>query len=183
MTPDQVFENEVLPVLPSLRGVARRYGDADDLLQETCLRALQARHRYRPGSHPRAWLYRILVNVAVSEHRRLSRERRATARLAEVSPRGRENPVGQKVDLHAALARLPAADRQMVEHADVEGLRYLEIADELACPVGTVMSRLHRARARLRGLLQEETPPARRPRRARAKTGARRPAGAARGTG
>src|SRR5258706_8019753 len=84
----QAFYEELLPHRDALRRTARRLRlrDADDLVQETYLRALAARQRYRSGSNAGAWLHRIMVNAALSEHRRSGRERRMAARYA-VEPR------------------------------------------------------------------------------------------------
>ncbi len=149
------FVAEVLPHLKSLRAAATRLGlDADDLVQETYVRALSAHASYRAGSNARAWLQRILVNVAMSEHRKRARDRRLQARVAALPPP--ESAAVEaaapepEVDVQAALGALGPRDRRVVELADVEGLRYRDVARILGCPVGTVMSRLHRARRRLR---------------------------------
>jgi RNA polymerase sigma-70 factor (ECF subfamily) len=151
------FADEMLPHRDSLHGIARRLGgDPDDLVQETLLRAFQARASYRRGSNARAWLHRILINVAMTEHRRTARDRRLALRVAaepepelEPSPEAAQ-PEERQVALAAALATLPIADRRVVELADFDELRYRDIARVLDCPVGTVMSRLHRARKKLR---------------------------------
>jgi RNA polymerase sigma-70 factor (ECF subfamily) len=148
------FLAEVLPHRESLRRTARRLRlrDADDLVQETYLRALAARHRYRSGSNAGAWLHRIMVNAALSEHRHGARERRMTARYA-VEPRPADidsEPMPGLELLDEALATLPAHERTVVELTELRGLRYREAARELNCPIGTVMSRLHRARQHLR---------------------------------
>src|SRR5207249_1644280 len=147
------FLAEVLPHREALRRTARRLRlrDIDDLVQETYLRALAARHRYRSGSNAGAWLHRILVNAALSEHRRSGRERRMTARYAvePVAPETSE-PMPGLERLDEALATLPAHERSVVELTELRGLRYRDAARELGCPIGTVMSRLHRARAHLR---------------------------------
>jgi RNA polymerase sigma-70 factor (ECF subfamily) len=151
------FVAEVLPHEAALRRLARRLGgDGDDLVQETWLRALTARHSYRPGSNARGWLCRILVNVAISEQRRQARDRRLQARvLAQPQLRMVTAPeplplTVERGDLRAALSLLPASERRVIELADLDGLRYRDIARALDCPIGTVMSRLHRARRRLR---------------------------------
>jgi len=150
----EVFLAEVMPHLDALHAAAAHLGlDADDLVQETYLRAIAAWRTYRPGSNARGWLHRILTNVAMTEHRRRARDRRLAARVAaEPSPDAviEIEPRGPDVDVHAALAALEPRDRRVVELADVEGLRYRDVARILGCPVGTVMSRLHRARRRLR---------------------------------
>jgi RNA polymerase sigma-70 factor, ECF subfamily len=154
------FFAEVLPHRESLRRTARRLRlrDADDLVQETYLRALAARHHYRSGSNAGAWLHRIMVNAALSEHRRSARERRMAARYAcEPLPADESSsePMPGLELLDDALAELPAHERTVVELTELRGLRYREAARELNCPIGTVMSRLHRARAHLRKKLGE----------------------------
>jgi RNA polymerase sigma-70 factor (ECF subfamily) len=150
-----VFVTELMPHLDELQRVARRLGDPDDLIQQTALQALVASHQYRRGSNPRAWLYRILVNVAMTEHRGRARARRLFERLEREQPAEAEDPVDaeQARAVRSALERLRPRDRQVLELADVEGCRYREIAHILDVPVGTVMSRLCRARRRLRACL------------------------------
>ncbi len=128
-----------------------RLRDADDLVQETYLRALAARHRYRSGSNAGAWLHRILVNTALSEHRRSGRERRMTARFAVEPPAVADHsePMPGLEALGDALAELPAHERSVVELTELRGLRYRDAARELGCPIGTVMSRLNRGRENL----------------------------------
>jgi RNA polymerase sigma-70 factor (ECF subfamily) len=155
MTPlTEPFLAEVLPHREALRRAAHRLRlrDADDLVQETYLRALVARQRYRSGSNAGAWLHRIMVNAALSEHRRSSRERRLAARYAVEPPPSSETsePMPGLELLDDALATLPEHERSVVELTELRGLRYRDAARELNCPIGTVMSRLHRARAHLR---------------------------------
>lgn len=154
--------SELLPHAPLLRHLARRFSgsEPDDLVQETFARAFAARHRYRPGSNGRAWLCRILHNLAVSESRRRARDERLRARV-RTDDVGLElaAPEPAPVDelaLRAAFERLGAAERRILELADIDELSYREIARALDCPLGTVMSRLHRARRRLR---REVAPP------------------------
>jgi RNA polymerase sigma-70 factor (ECF subfamily) len=155
MTAQQAFEHEILPHLGELHRVARRLGDADDLLQQTALQAFTARHQFRPGSNARAWLYRILVNVAMTEHRLRARSRRLEAKLttAMLEQPAANDDAEQARAVRTALGRLSARDRQILELADIEGCRYREIARILEVPIGTVMSRLCRARRRLRASL------------------------------
>jgi RNA polymerase sigma-70 factor (ECF subfamily) len=155
--PPEPFLAEVLPHRESLRRTARRLHlvDADDLVQETYLRALTARGRYRSGSNAGAWLHRILVNAALSQHRKRTRERRLSERLfaepvAPVEEQSSSEPMPGLDALGDALAELPAHERTVVELTELRGLRYRDAARELNCPIGTVMSRLHRARAHLR---------------------------------
>jgi RNA polymerase sigma-70 factor (ECF subfamily) len=152
MSEQEAFDAEVLPHLPALRGAARRMSrDPEDLVQETYCHALAARASYRRGSNARAWLYRILMNLAVNGHRLRARDRRLEARLLEVVPPEAmpEEPSRVRA-VRAGLARLSPSDRQVIELVDLDGLRYRDVARVLDCPVGTVMSRLHRARKRLR---------------------------------
>lgn len=149
------FATELLPHAPFLRRLAWRLarGDGDDLVQETFARAWAARHRYRPGSNGRAWLCRILCNLAVSEGRRRSRDERLRTRIIAfgAAPEASDAPPPVEDEaLRAALAALAPAERRILQLADVDDLSYREIARALDCPIGTVMSRLHRARLRLR---------------------------------
>jgi RNA polymerase sigma-70 factor (ECF subfamily) len=159
------FAAELYPHAPLLQRLARRWGgaEADDLVQETFARALAARHRYQVGSNGRAWLCRILCNLAISDRRRHARDERLRARVLALSPtappREPEPPPLDEAALRRALAALQPAERRILELAEIEELSYREIARALDCPVGTVMSRLHRARRRLR----QAAVPARRP--------------------
>ena len=139
-----------------LRRLARRWAgpDADDLVQETFARAIAARRSYQAGSNGRAWLCRILCNLAVSEQRRRARDERLRTRVIAMSPAlAADEPPPRALEdaeLIAALATLAPCDRRILELAELEELSYREIARALECPLGTVMSRLHRARRRLR---------------------------------
>jgi RNA polymerase sigma-70 factor (ECF subfamily) len=154
MCSNDAFSAELLPHRAVLLATARRFGeDPEELVQETYLRAFAARHSYLPGSNARAWLCRILVNLALGEKRRRGRVLRFEARLAAVSKRVSE-PMPCVRDLERAMSQLSPSDRQMVLLADVEGLRYDELAVRLSCKLGTVMSRLFRARRRLRAAVE-----------------------------
>jgi RNA polymerase sigma-70 factor (ECF subfamily) len=150
------FEAELIPHAGALLRLARRLSrhDADDLVQETYVRAWTARHRYTPGTNGRAWLMRILCNLAVSEQRRRVRDERMRSRVLARAVEPTVDPPDDAIVDDAALARalgaLAPAERRLIELADVDELSYREIAATLACPIGTVMSRLHRARRRLR---------------------------------
>lgn len=164
--PDQrrFFEQQALAHMGDLRAAARRYGsnareDPDDLVQDTLLRALVNWHRFRPGTDCRAWLLRILTNSYISGYRRRSRERRI---LEENGPflcfdqhRASRHPESmvieamQAAQITAAVQRLPDDYAEVLVLADMKGLRYREIAGHLGCPIGTVMSRLHRARRQI----------------------------------
>lgn len=169
------FEQQALTHLGDLRAAARRYGsnareDPDDLVQDTLLRALVGWQRFRPGTDCRAWLLRILANSYISGYRRRSRERRI---LEENGPflcvdqhRGSRHPEStiiealQAAQITAAVQRLPNDFAEVLVMADLKGLRYREIAGRLGCPIGTVMSRLHRARRQIAAELQCDDAPA-----------------------
>jgi RNA polymerase sigma-70 factor (ECF subfamily) len=141
--------------LPRLRAHARRLcareADALDLVQDTLLRALVYEHRFEHGSNLRAWLRQIQLSIFVSRYRRGRREKRALERLTfdpcswvhpeEAAP---QPTLGHGLEL--ALRALPEGFRRVVELVDLEGLEYRDAATALGIPVGTVMSRLHRAR-------------------------------------
>ncbi len=153
------FEQEALPHQRALFGTAyrltRNAADAEDLVQETCLRAYRAWHTYTPGTNVRAWLYTILYRARLDSLRKRGRSPR-TVELTDDGP-----PVTPCQDAYAsgyeelnrALLALPERFRAAVVLRDVEDLSYDEIARALGVPIGTVMSRIHRGRALLRSAL------------------------------
>jgi RNA polymerase sigma-70 factor (ECF subfamily) len=160
----EAFARFVLPEVDVLLRVARtltpRAADAEDLVQDTLLRAFQGIDRF-DGAHPRAWLLTIMRNAELNRTRRrrpelLDDQDRAFDRLAAEQGKAAETPealvVGETFDavVSDALAALPDRFSQVVALVDMDGLSYAEAADILGVPVGTVMSRLHRARARMR---------------------------------
>jgi RNA polymerase sigma-70 factor (ECF subfamily) len=157
---DEAFEAEVLPQLRALFGMAYRLTgnahDAEDLVQETMLRAHRAFDRYQPGTNARAWLFTILHRLRTDALRRRGR-RPETVELVDDGPP--VAPVHEAVlasgheEISRALAALPEAFRSAVVLRDVEEYSYAEIARMLEVPVGTVMSRIHRGRALLRRAL------------------------------
>ena len=161
--PDQEqlrFERAVRPWLHGLRAVALRLSrstaEADDLVQETVLRAWRYWPRYTERDSCRAWLQRILSNTFVSTRRRAARERIILA-LAESAgraelPLSAAEPCERGLDdnLAGGLAALGDEQRSVVWLVDVQDRSYREAAAELGWPIGTVMSRLHRARGELR---------------------------------
>jgi RNA polymerase sigma-70 factor (ECF subfamily) len=130
-------------------------GDAEDLVQETMLRAYRAFHRFEPGTNIRAWLYTILHRV----HQDALRKKRRTPGLDELPEEGPAVPPSQAFvaaggeDLSRALDRLQEPFRTAVVMRDLEELSYQDIARILDVPVGTVMSRIHRGRTQLRETL------------------------------
>ena len=165
-TTDQTkrFEELIVPEMPFLARVARSMShsaaEADDLAQDTLLKAYRAMDRF-DGKHPKAWLARIARNTAINRDQRNREFLLSEDGIVEPEDDGSEpnDPeeivVGADVDevLRKALDGLPPAFRVIVQLVDVEGLSYQEAADALEIPVGTVMSRLHRARRRLRDAL------------------------------
>ena len=155
------FEAEALPHLDRLFRLAmwfeRNRSEAEDLVQETMMQALQSFHRFQRGTNCRAWLSTILQNVR--SNRRRARGRSPLAddpddRIGQATPF--VPPVPQELtdeELLGALARIPVVFQEVIVLCDVEELTYKEIADALAIPLGTVMSRLHRGRALLRAEL------------------------------
>jgi RNA polymerase sigma-70 factor (ECF subfamily) len=169
------FDNDVLPYLETMYANALRLtrtrADAEDLVQDTVLRAFRFFDRFERGTNLKAWLLRIQYNTFVNRYRRSAKERdiKESMTLAPVGEdvvsrdalRALTDPVGNALrpliagELEAALATLPEDHRMVVMLADVEELSYKEIAEVIGCPIGTVMSRLHRARRTLRTRLLE----------------------------
>jgi RNA polymerase sigma-70 factor (ECF subfamily) len=145
------FERIALPHLGSLAWFARRLSGgaaADDLVQETYLRAWRAFGGF-DGLNPRAWLFRILINIHLGEGRR----RKAWELHAESSHQAICAPDDRGPEILQALGRLPEEQRTVLLLQVVEGFTCQEMADILAVPIGTVMSRLSRARQAMRSLL------------------------------
>jgi len=156
------FEAEALPHVDRLFRLAlwfeRDRTEAEDLLQETMMHALQSFHRFRSGTNCRAWLTAILQNVRKNRWRARNRSPLVDDpddRIGQTIPF--VPPIPQELtdeDILAALARIPVAFQEVVLLCDVEELTYKEAADALGIPLGTVMSRLHRGRALLRSELR-----------------------------
>lgn len=168
------FEREALPHLDALYGTAMRLtrnrGDAEDLLQETYLRAYRFFDRYQPGTNCKAWLYRILFNTGMNFLGKKTRtpggvpfeDVEAVIPSPETTPqasptRGDVAALAGLLDdeVQAALAAVPETFRVVVILALVEEFSYKEIAAMLEIPIGTVMSRLYRGRRLLQTSLHE----------------------------
>ena len=140
--------------------LTRNRADAEDLVQESLLRAYKAIEGF-DGRYPRAWLLTILRNTERNRHRRRRPELLSDPDMVEDrGPRTEADEVERRVEDHdfdeavtRALQELPENFRRVIELVDVDGLTYQEAADVLDVPLGTVMSRLHRARRRIRDLL------------------------------
>jgi RNA polymerase sigma-70 factor (ECF subfamily) len=156
------FEAVILPHLDGVFRLAvwlvRDRSEAEDIVQETFSQALQSFARFQPGSNARAWVLTIMRHVRANRNR----ARRRSAIDVDGGDRLERVPAVEQTPQHltageilAALADLPIGYQEVVLLCDVEDLSYKEIASVMDIPIGTVMSRLHRARRLLRGALAE----------------------------
>ena len=169
------FEKDALPLLPSLFAAAMRLTrdrtDAEDLVQETFLRAYRGFSGFTEGTNLKAWMYRILTNTFINTYRKKKREPETVLeeeipdwylydRLGEEgASASAETEVLEAIpdeDVKEALEALPETFRMAVWLADVEGFAYKDIAEIQGIPIGTVMSRLHRGRRALEKALWEK---------------------------
>lgn len=168
LDPEQAFTRYVVPEVDTLYRVAlsltRNHADAKDLVQDTLVRAYRSIDRF-DGRHPRAWLFTIVRNTHINRQRRrrpeLLHDPDATLARLESTESGAGNAEDRVMDrtfdaaVESSLRDLSPKYRQVVELVDIDGLTYEEAAGVLGVPVGTVMSRLHRARRRMRNQLAE----------------------------
>jgi RNA polymerase sigma-70 factor (ECF subfamily) len=182
VAPDQaqlrvLFEDQALPFIDQLYGAAMRMtrnpADAQDLVQETFVKAFGAFRSYQQGTNLKAWLYRILTNTYINTYRKKQRdpyksstddleewqlgEAQSTTSASRTSRSAEAEAIDHLPDstVKEALQSISEDFRLAVYLADVEGFSYQEIADIMHTPVGTVMSRLHRGRRLLRERLTE----------------------------
>jgi RNA polymerase sigma-70 factor, ECF subfamily len=169
------FERDAVPLIaafyPQAMKLTRNRNEAEDLLQETAAKAFAGFHGFRDGTNLGGWLYRILLNTHISGYRKQQRrpaqwltdeitdgQLLAEARHSSTGLRSAEDQVMEMLgdtDVREAMRQLPEKLRTAVYYADIEGRRFKEIAAITDVPIGTVMSRLHRGRHRLRSLLAE----------------------------
>ena len=170
-----VFEREALPMLDQLYGAALRMtrnpADASDLVQETFVKAFAAWASFTQGTNLKAWLYRILTNTYINNYRKKQRRPLVTSadevtdnQLYTSSSHDSTGLESAEVEALKAMPNSRISDalnslnedyRMVVYYADVEGMAYKEIAEVMGIPIGTVMSRLHRGRKQLRGMLKD----------------------------
>jgi RNA polymerase sigma-70 factor (ECF subfamily) len=169
------FERTILEHAPNLLAVACRLGrnraEAEDLVQDTLVKALRARDQYESGTNLKAWLLKILKNTFINRYRRSGLEKTVLEGpdadplvdgwIGASTLRAMRDPESQALrpviqeEIVRALDAIPEEFRMVVLLADVEELSYREIADLIGCPIGTVMSRLHRGRRLLKASLIE----------------------------
>ena len=171
------FESTALPQLDALYGAAlrltRNAAEAEDLVQDSYVRAYRFWHTFKSGTSVRAWLFTILRNTFINRYHRSNRTRAARTDLeAQLPALGPEAAVGHpssrvptpdaalaaritRERIMTALESVPEDYRMAVILADLEGLAYKEIAEVMDCPIGTVMSRIYRGRRLLHKLLHD----------------------------
>jgi RNA polymerase sigma-70 factor (ECF subfamily) len=160
------FDKKISPHLMALREFALRFtqdiDSANDLLQDTLLKAVNYYHRFEEGTNLRAWLFTIMRNTFINGFRRDSSRSEVVSKVQEISfsqlmISASVNAADGRFmmrDIHAALSILPQVlCTPFLRH--VEGYRYEEIANELKWPIGTVKTRIHEARKRLKHMLAE----------------------------
>jgi len=171
------FERDVIPFMgqlyPAALRMTRNASDAEDLIQETFAKAFAGFHQFKPDTNLRAWLHRILANTFINSYRKKRREPiqdlgfdfqedwqtgndPLTPPVASAEAQALERLADSEILM--ALRELPPEFRVAIYLADIEGYPYRQIADMMGIPIGTVMSRLHRGRAKLKQRLTSYAP-------------------------
>jgi RNA polymerase sigma-70 factor, ECF subfamily len=171
------FERDVIPFMgqlyPAALRMTRNPSDAEDLIQETFAKAFAGFHQFKPDTNLRAWLHRILANTFINSYRKKRREpvqdlgfdfqedwQTGNDPLAPPVASAEVQALERLGDseILMALRELPTEFRVAIYLADIEGYPYRQIADMMGIPIGTVMSRLHRGRAKLKQRLTSYAP-------------------------
>jgi RNA polymerase sigma-70 factor (ECF subfamily) len=171
------FEHDVVPfrgqLYPAALRMTNNASDAEDLVQEAIAKAYTGFHQFSPGTNLRAWLYKIMANTFINNYRKRRREpattlgvdfqedwQVSTDPLAPSAPSAETEALSRLADsdILNALRELPEEFRVPIYLADIEGYPYREIAEMMGTPLGTVMSRLHRGRTKLRNKLSRYAP-------------------------
>jgi len=158
---EEMVATHLDPLYRTALRLTARPQDAEDLVQETYLRAWRSLHTYRPGTNPKAWLFRILHNAHIDRYRASTRTVQTVDEMEGQDPAFvvHETPESvvlsdiMEAEIREALMELPEVFRSSLILADLEGFSYQEIADILGIPRGTVMSRLFRGRRAMRRAL------------------------------
>lgn len=159
------FEKSILSNIVFLRNLALKFtnhkDDAEDLLQETLLKAYRFFDKYEPNTHPKAWLYRIMKNTHINSYRKSLREIKTEPQeeVEMTDPTMFSEGIKRLLDpsrafinksliakINESIGKLPEEFRASFLLSIVEGYSYREVAEKLNCPIGTIMSRIHRAR-------------------------------------
>ena len=155
------FKESLLAAMPAVRGFARTFERngprADDLVQETMVKAWANREKFQPGTNVKAWLFTILRNAYISQVRKRRREVEDAdgALTGSLSEAGRQQGHMALLDLRAALAELPDDQREALLLVGASGFSYDEAGEIVGVAAGTIKSRVSRARARLAELMGE----------------------------
>src|SRR4051812_30447080 len=174
LVPRDSFEQAAMVHMDSLYAtglrMTRNPGDAEDLVQDTMLSAYRFFNKFEPGTNCKAWLFKILTNTFINKYRKRIREREVRdiidqdetpSLMSEDVAEASRDPEGTMIgallsdDVKQALETIPYDYRMAVVLCDLEEFSYKEIADIMDCPVGTVMSRLHRGRRLLQKSLRD----------------------------
>jgi RNA polymerase sigma-70 factor (ECF subfamily) len=158
---EEMVTSHLDPLYRTALRLTGRPQDAEDLVQETYLRAWRSLHTYRPGTNPKAWLFRILHNAHIDRYRASTRTVQTVDEMEGQDPAFVVHDTPESVvlsgvmdaEIRQALMALPEVFRSCLILADLEGFSYQEIADILGIPRGTVMSRLFRGRRAMRRAL------------------------------
>jgi len=156
------FDRQLQQQIPALRRYARSLLHsgtlADDLVQDCLMRALERRALWQPGSDLRAWLFTLMHNLYVNQIRRLQRQPLAVTLIDDLvaDTEAAPEPAARHQMLQQQMARLPFPQREVLALVALEGFSYQQVAEILDIPIGTVMSRLNRARESMRQWLYSD---------------------------